>query len=237
MSYINIVIYVLLGLSVLIGFIRGFKMKRIHTFLFLVAGFCGYMVGLPLARGLMDTALGSSLLQNAYLSILPESPLMASAYDSSFVKDALTEVGIPNFFQGIFSGKIVDGTSSMANAIASSFANVTITYACVLLIFFIVFFVLRFALKPFWDGLFGEEGKSFLGRVFGIVIQAAKTTFSVLVLLAVLSLINEFLVKASITGLNDFLVKDLALDNPEAFSIGKFFYNTSSALLTWISTL
>ena len=237
MSYINIALYVIIGLGAIFGFIKGFSHKRLQPFLFTAGGFAAYMFGVPLSRLLMNTRLGYDFLQNAYLSKIADegvfSQVLAADYSEQIVT-GLTELKVPKFFQGIFIPRVLDTSSTVRVALASSFANVTMIGICFAIIFLVVYFALFAILRPLWSTVFGEEGKNFIGRLFGIVVSLAKTVSCCLVILALISLVNQLLVKYNVQGLNDFLIKDLNMDNPESFSLGRFFYNTACSLLLWI---
>lgn len=235
---IDIIIIVLLVLACVIGFIKGFSIKRLTPALLCLSFFVAYMVGIPLARLLMNTKFGYSLIQGAYYNNIPNSGIFIESVDQenylSQFKKGLTELNIPSFFQGLFTNRVIDYSLDVRTALASSFASLTLSASCFLLIFLIAFIVLRLILKPIWDTAFGEEGKNINGRIFGLVLTASKMVLTILCVLIVVSLVNQLMVKFGNNTLNDFLVDDLKLAS-SSFSIGKFFYSTASSLLTWIS--
>lgn len=199
-----------------------------------------YIVGIPLANAIMNSRLGYDVIQGAYYKILPTTTTFTdlinpdSQVSLTQIKSALTELKIPNFFQGIFTSRVLDYTSDVANAVASSFAYLSIMAACFVLVFLLVFIILKLILKPIWNTIFGEDGKNFLGRIFGVVVSLCKTTLMILVVLWLTSLIDQMMLKYDYDVLHQFLIKDLSLEDTSVFSLGKFFYNTVYSLTAWI---
>ncbi len=241
MSIVNIICYVVLGIAAIFGLIKGFSKKKLGSFLFTVSGLVGYMGGVPLARLLMDTRLGYDFLQNGYHKLLPETTpytnLLTGDADNktALIKEGLTALKFPSFFQGMFTSRVLDTTSDVGTALASSFANLTMIGICVFVIFLLCYLILHAILGKVWDTIFGEKGKNFVGRICGMVNGLAKGVITVLAVMAVVALIDQLLVKYNQMTLHNWLISDLKLDDTQDFSLGKFLYNTASSLLTWIS--
>lgn len=241
MDFISIAILVLIGIGLIIGMVRGFPMKKLSFGIFIASLGIAYMTGLPLARSLMDTPLCYETLQGAYCRMLPHTETFSTAVSGAEatrleqISTGLTELKIPAFFQGIFTGRVLDVSQDVSTAIASSFAYVTVIGICFLLIVLIVNILGQLLIKLLGTTLFGKDGKGFFGRIFGLLLGGSKAIFIILLVMIVASLVNELMVKFGYNILQDWLNQQLYLDQPDTYSIGKFFYQTSSSLLSWIN--
>ena len=232
MGIIDIVVLVLLILSILIGFFRGFKRKHLYSFASTIGCALGYLAGIPLAHALMGTNLGSTTLTNAYRKTRSDTGIFGEPV-------ALTpsEIKVPSFFQGFAINHVVDISGTVSKALASSFAYRTRILACFILLYLAVMLLSFLLLRPLWNGLFGETGTSLIGRLFGIAYSLAKMCILIIGLRMVLTLINQLMVRFDVTTRNDFIVKDLNLGQSNSFSIGRLFYNTANSFRQWISLI
>ncbi len=243
MGIIDIVVLVLLILSVLIGFFRGFKRKHLYSFASTLGCALGYLCGIPLAHALMGTNLGSTTLTNAYrktrsdTGIFAEPVALTPAERTSQLHNALSELKVPSFFQGFAINHVLDISGTVSKALASSFAYRTRIAACFVILYLVVRLLTFLLLRPLWNGLFGENGTSFIGRLFGTLYSVAKMCILILGLRMVLTLINQLMVRFDVMTRNDFLVKDLNLNQSNAFSIGRLFYNTANSFRQWVSLI
>ena len=241
MSVIDIVLLVLLVLSAVFGFVKGFGKSSLKFFRFLLAVVASYFIGVPIARGLMQTALGGEWLVGLYENAIPQTGIFietigdaSSSMQQAMLSQGLGELGFPSFFRGFFlSGCcLMDGTVS--RALASSFS-----YYTLILVFFVLFLVLfsivlHFLFKLLAEPILGENGKGIIGRILGMVKKVVQTSLSLLVVMAIVVFIDELLLNADITGMHDWLFTDLGLGNG-GFSLARMFYDTAHALLGWIS--
>ncbi len=241
MDIVSIIILALIGLGLIIGIIRGFPTKKLSFWIFMGSLGLGYIGGVPLARYLMDIPLIYDNLQHAYLQLIPSQAPFSDALSSEEatrieqIKAGLTELKIPGFLQGVFSGKVLDISGAVGEAIASSFTYLTVIAVCFLLIVILVNLLCHLILKLVGKAILGEKGKSFFGRIFGCLLGGSKAIFLILLIMIITSLVNELMVKFGYTVLQDWLNQQLFLDQADTFSIGKFFYQTSSSLLYWIN--
>lgn len=242
-SVIDIAIAALLLLCGLIGLIRGFKMKRINFFLFATSLFIGFVAGVPLGRVIMNTSFGYDTIQNAYVSIIPNSDIMSEKMSGMSdqailqIENGLAELKIPSFFNGLFTSNVLDMTVDVKNALASSFAFLSISAVLVFLIWLIIFILLRCLIKPVWKTLFGEKGKSFMGRLAGLFSGLVKATIIIMICMSILSFVDEMMLKFDNDIVDRWLTHQLSLNDNEQFNIGKFFYNSTSWFFSWISSL
>ncbi len=243
MGIIDIVVLVLLILSLLIGFFRGFKRKHLYSFASTIGCALGYLAGIPLAHALMGTNLGSTTLTNAYrktrsdTGIFAEPVALTPSERTTQLHSALSELKVPSFFQGFAINHVVDISGTVSKALASSFAYRTRILACFILLYLAVMLLSFLLLRPLWNGLFGETGTSLIGRLFGIAYSLAKMCILIIGLRMVLTLINQLMVRFDVTTRNDFIVKDLNLGQSNSFSIGRLFYNTANSFRQWISLI
>ncbi len=240
MGYIDIALVVILGLALIFGLIKGFSSKHITWPMLLLSGLAGYFIGVPIGKALLNSAVGYDWLTSLYLKTIPESsifnaPLVSDVSQRTIqLQNGLTEMGFPTFFQSLFVSNAVNLSSDVGTAIASSFSALTLFGIGFLLIFVLAFVLLRLILRPIWKTCFGEEGKNFLGRIFGGVFRVAKSTLWLLLVFVVLVLINDTMLRFGNTVIDDFLINDLGLVEQNAFPIGKLFYNTADMLVGWI---
>ncbi len=241
MSIIDIIIYCILGLSLLFGFVLGFSKKRLSSF----ASQCGFIVayfaGAPLVELLSKTNL-SVHIQNGYASLLPKTDAFTSlvasdvASRNSQMSTALEEIHIIKIFHSFFTLRATDFTSTVGDALASSFANWTLIGVVYVVLFLLTFILIKVILSPLWkDGsLFGEKGKSFFGRICGMLRMVCKATMIILVVMIAISLVASLTTKFGNTYLQDWIDTELKMDDSSVFSIGKMFYKTSSYFFNWI---
>ena len=82
---------------------------------------------------------------------------------------------------------------------------------------------------------FGEDGKNMLGRIAGAIQMIVFASVIYYVIMFIVVLISQITFKNGISNVNDFLIKDLKLDNTSSFSLARLFYTYSLSLLNWIS--
>ncbi len=243
MGVIDLVILICLALALLWGFLTGFSKKRLSSFAMQMGILVGYLAGNPLLNLLNKTNL-CSLIQSWYTAALPTTDAFQDTIAASDVtlrnsqmSTALSELHFPKFIHSFFTTKASDFSSNVSSALASSFANWTMLVVVFLFLFFLTYILIRVLFSPFWkDGsLFGEKGRSFFGRLCGAARMVFKASFSILLVLAIVSLVASLTYKAGNSYLLDWINTDLKMDDPSAFSIGKMFYNTASSFFEWIS--
>lgn len=241
MGIIDIAVCVILAIALIWGFIKGFPIKKINFALSSISAGIGYLAGVPLGARLMNTSFGSQTIQNLYYGVLPKTDNFTAVVSTDDVirlsqyKSALNELKIPTFFQGLFTARILDNTSDVAMGLASSFAFLTLTAACFLLIYLLCFILLRFILKPLWGAIFGKEGKGIFGRFFAMLYSGSKAVVLILLFMIVMTLIDQVMLKFDNSTIHTWISDNLKLEDTTSFTIGKFFYKTASSLLTWIS--
>lgn len=242
---IDLIIVIFLCLGAVLGFIKGFKKSHLTSF----ASSCGflvcYLLGGPIARAIANTDVVSYNLEEAYSSILPSTDTFTALVSTdletrqSQFAAGLTEMNFPTIFQGIFITRVTDISGDVSHALASSFAYLTVIAITYLVLYLLTFFLVKGLLSPLWNegSLFGENGKTIPGRICGLIRGVASSAYTLLVLFLVLILINNLMVKAGNTSLNDWLVDDLPLEDPSLFSLGRLFYNTAQSFWGWIPLL
>ncbi len=243
MGVIDLIILICLCMAVVWGFLTGFSKKRLSSFATQMGILFAYWFGNPLLNLLSKTNL-CSLIQSWYISALPSTDAFQDTIAASDVtirnsqmSVALSELHFPKFIHSFVTTKASDFSSNVSSALASAFANWTMLVVVFLFLFFVTYILIRVLLSPFWkDGsLFGEKGKSFFGRLLGAARMLFKASFSIFFVLAIVSLVASLAYKSGNSYLLDWINTDLKMDDPNAFSIGKMFYNTASSFFEWIS--
>lgn len=241
MSVLDIVLLVLLVLSAVFGLIKGFGKSSLKRFGFLAAIAASYFIGIPAARGLMQTGLGNDWLVGLYENTIPQTGIflenvgnVGSIAQQTMLSDALGELGFPAFFRGFFLSGCCLMDGDVSRALASSFAYYTLI-AVLFVLFLIVFnVVLHFLFKLIAEPILGENGKGVVGRLLGMVKRVLQTSLILIVLMMVVVFVDELLLNAGVYGMHDWLFDDLGLGNG-GFSLARILYDTAHALLGWIS--
>jgi uncharacterized membrane protein required for colicin V production len=241
----DIVIIVFLVLSVFWGLITGFNKKKLTSFATEVGFVVTYFFGSPLSHFIAQTDL-SYHIQNAYHGLLPttEAFTAASVYTTDVtagknqIATALNEMNIPGLFHGFVINNIQDASGSVGDAIASSFASLTIIAVVYIVLFLVTFILVKAILSPLWKegSLFGEDGKTLMGRIAGVIARVAKSTITLITAMIVLTLVAQITAHFGFTGIQDFIDQDLNVADANGFSIARLFYSTASNLFQWIST-
>ena len=244
-TYFDIAILILVILYAFFGFLKGFKKKHLSSFASEAGMVAAYYFGGPLSRGLMNTDFGGYWMEERYASLLPASSPFTDALPSDLaaretsLSDALSQLGFPKFFQGIFLNRVTDTSNDISHALASSFSYFTILVISYVILFLIVFIVLMAIFSPLWkDGsLFGEDGKSGLGRFAGVLYYSFKGFITIFTLMLVITFLDTLMVKYGNNALHDVLVVQCHLEDPNSFSLGRFFYNTAVSFVEWMKLI
>ena len=243
-SVIDIICFILLALALILGLIKGFGKGTVRS----IANYSGlalaYFAGVPLSRQIIGNTkgIGNNFIFDLYFKSLPTTECFTKSLNgldaiekTDAMSAALGEIHIPTFFRGFFTSRALILDGSVGQALASSFTFLTITAICFLLLSLIAFILVKTILGKITGFVFGENGKNLLGRIAGMIKALVKTGFMILVVFAIIILINQFMIKADNTVLNDWLVNDLNLSDGSTFSIGRLFYNSANSVLNWIS--
>lgn len=244
LGFLDYAVIILLALALIWGFIRGFGKGTVKSLATYAGLACGYFVGVPVGRGLMNTTLGNEVLVSFYQGFLPSDGVFAtpaslaefsSAEQTAYLSEGLTQLSFPTFFQGMFISKVTLTDGTVARALASSFAFYTLLAICCIVFFLIAYVLVRIIFGKISEVLFGEDGRNMLGRLAGGVKKVVTMGFTICALMVVMVLIDQLMLKAGNETLHTFLDTDLKLNDGSSFSIARMFYNTASALLNWIS--
>jgi hypothetical protein len=224
--------------------IRGFPKSHLSSFASSAGFLLAYYVGGPVSTALMGSDFGGYWLTERYASLLPSSSPFTDALSSDYatrtsqLSSGLTSLSFPKFFQGIFINRVMDVSSDVAHGLASSFSYFTILIGSYLILYLLTFFLIRLIFAPLWSGLaFGENGKSLLGRLAGVIYSSAKGVFFLFAIALVVSLIDNLMLKAGNSSFHSLLVEQLSLDDPSRYSLGRLFYNSADALWQWINLI
>lgn len=243
-SILDIICIVLLVAALIIGLFKGFGKGTVRS----IANYSGlalaYFAGVPLSRQIIGNTngIGNNFIFDLYFKALPTTDSFSKSLagldaiaKTDAMSEALGEIKIPTFFRGFFTSRALILDGSVGQALASSFTFLTITAICFIILYLVAVVLVKVILGKITGMVFGENGKNLLGRVAGMIKYLVKAGFTILVLFAIVILVNQFMIKADNTALNDWLVNDLKLSDGGAFSIGRLFYNTTNSILNWIS--
>ncbi len=239
---IDWIVIVLLLVALLLGLIKGYKHGT--TRLGVVGGILlGYYAGVPVARALMNTRLGYEFLTGAFKNTLPSTSSFSvdlagqnTAFKTESLGKALTELNVPSFFQGMVTTNAIVLDGDVKTALASAFANFVLMGVCFLFFFILAFVLCRiiFGKTDRHGDVFGENGKSLMGRFSGAINSMLGMSIYMIIGMTILVLISQLMVKYGNTAFQDWLNSDLKLGD-SSFSIGKIIYNVSGTLLSWIN--
>ena len=241
----DMIIIGFLILSFFWGFISGFNKKKLTSFATEAGFVVAYFFGSPLSHFISTTDL-SYHISNAYFGLLPTSDAFTAecvyasdvAAGKNQIATALSEMNIPGFFHGFVFNSVTDTSATVGHAISSAFASLSIVVAVYIILFLLTFILIRAILSPLWreGSLFGEDGKTLMGRICGVVVRLAKSTITLLIAMIILSLAAQITYRFGFTNIQDFIDQDLNVADASGFSIARLFYTTASNMFQWIST-
>ena len=240
-SYLDYFVIIVLALGLIFGLIKGWKVK-ITALSLLIAFLVVFYAGTPICKAIMSTNFGTQTLTDFYASKLPATEAFTNTLDTSNlsmqqsqISAALTEMGVPNFFQGFVISNVYLTTSTVSIAIASSFAYMTILGSLGLLSFILIFVILKLTLGKVSESVFGEDGKGFFGRITGGLLGVFKASVALFIIFVGFTLVNQIMLKSGNTVLQDWLNSQLEISNGSSFSFAKVYYDLGTALFNWIS--
>lgn len=243
MSIIDIIIYSLLILFIIIGFIKGFTMKRINWFLTLTSFTLAFLLGIPLARLIMNTNIGNGWLQTLICDALPNEGVFIenlsneSAQATIQLQNGLSILKIPKIFHQLFIDEVLEFSLTVKDALSSSIAFLILIAVAVIFIAIVILILLFAIIKPTWKKLFGENGKNIMGRFAGMLTGLIKLCLLLVIVFSLVNIVDTLMLTFKVDAFHLWLSKQLYLDKPESFSIGKLFYHATSWLWGWISTI
>lgn len=219
---IDIVLVVLMGLSLFIGYKKGFLKKAIGLLGLFVAlaiafVFCSQLAGWFESTGFIYDSIFEKIKNNVL-----ESEIFANSggADAS-VQDVLVSIGVPNFLAKFFASNILEGTtvSMLAANIAGYFAHILMVIICFFILFFGVF-ILSFILKIIATILRGNAFIRYVDGILGMILYFCLLMIFVYAVFAILRMMTHYEFFAG--GLR-FLEVDMKL-NEDTFRLSKFFY-------------
>lgn len=241
MSILDIVIFALLGLAFILGLIKGFGNKGINSVANAAGILLAYFAGIPVARALMNTTLGYSTLTGFYESKLPTTGVFTETLSTdlftrnSQLSSGLSALHIPSFFQGIFVNRVTVPTDNVSKALSSSFAFLTLIAIFFILFYLVGFLLIKLILGKIRDTVFGEGGKSFIGRLSEGLVDIVRMSLFIFVVFFLLLLVDNLMVKNGNNTLDNFFIDQLKLSDSSSFGVGRIFYNAADSFLKWIS--
>lgn len=244
MGIVDTIILILLVLAALWGFIRGFGKGTVRTLANYAGLASGYFFGSTISEAIMTMDINSNPFYNLYLQNLPQTENftkslagLSSTEQTALMSNGLSELNVPSIFHGLFTTRAVVLDLDVSSALASSFTALTIAAICFIALYLVAFFLVKLLLGKVVEMAFGENGKSFLGRIAGMIKKVVTSSFSIIGIFFVIVLINNLLIRAGNNTLNDFFVTDLHLDDGSYVSLGRIFYNTVGSLSNWIQNI
>ena len=242
MGVFDWILLILLIVAALWGLIRGYK-SSIPRLIFIVSIVVAIYAGIPIGTSIMNSQFGQITVTNFYQSKLPDSDVFLKSINGLTIADrnillneAFTSLHFPKFFAGFFISKVSVVSETVKAAVASSFAYYTIVGVMFIIFFLLPCIVLNIIYKMIKKvSPFGEDGKNMLGRIAGAIQMIVFASVIYYVIMFIVVLISQITFKNGISNVNDFLIKDLKLDNTSSFSLARLFYTYSLSLLNWIS--
>lgn len=244
MGILDTVFLILLILAALWGFIKGFGKGTVRALANYAGLACGYFFGCAIADAILQGEMNSNPFYNLYLQNLPSTEAFTTSLagisptqKTALMSTALSELNIPSLFHGIFTTRALSLEGDVASALASSFTALTITALCFVVLYLVAYIIVKAVLGKITETIFGEDGKSFLGRVAGLVKKVVSVSGMILSLFVVVLLVNNLLIRSGNTTLNDFFVSDLHLNDGNYVSLSRIFYNTAGSFMNWVQSI
>lgn len=236
------VILVILILSLVFGFMKGFGKSGPKTIIFLASILVAVYVGIPIGQAIMKTQFGSITIPNLYSKTIPDTDVFIKELNglslldaNSLINDGFKELHFPTFFTGFFLSKVQNYNSTVKDAIASSFSYYTIMIVTFAIFFSLTSLIVGLLFKFVIKITFGENGKNIFGRIAGAFKYAFGASILFYIVMFIVVLISQVMLKNNAPVFYNYLVTDLKLDNRDSFSLARIFYDYSLSLLNWIS--
>ena len=241
MTTTNLICLIIVSVFALFGFAKGFKQKTIRTAAFFSGLIVAYFVGVPLSNAIMYTPFGNETVTGWFLRNIEETDAMIQhlstdlSQQSLELSTGLSELKIPTIFHGFFISRVYNSSSNVRDAIATSFASSSFLALFSFIFFTATFIIVKVVLKKTTATIFSENGNNFAGRVFGAIRGFVYASILIIGVMFIMVLVNQVMLRNGFDVFNNFLNEQLGLNDGTRYSLGKMYYNTSAALLNWIS--
>ncbi len=216
---IDIVLILIMIISLILGFKKGFVKKAI--------GIVGVLVALVVAAVFYDKLSLYLQEEKVFYSIYSnvENNIIDAIIENGLSNDAkaaLIHVGVPDFLAGFLADKITKSIApfELASNVASFFYDIVMNVISFVILFIGVFLV-TIILKIVSNILRANAIIRFVDGLLGMVLYFCLTMLVVYVIFAIVGLLynQSFFISAK-----EFLDVDMKL-NEDTFRLSKFFYN------------
>lgn len=217
---VDIVLVLIMLISLILGFKKGFLKKAIGLVGILVALAVAVVFCRQLAEALKVNKVFYQIYTNVENNVISSMP---NGADSS-IKEVLVQIGIPDFLAGMFASNIAASTD--ASSIAANIAEFFYTVALVGISFVILFvgvFLVTIVLKIIASILRGNAIIRFVDGILGMALYFCLTMVFVYIVFAIMRAISN---QEFFASCQNFLNVDMKL-NEETFRLSKFFYNNN----------
>lgn len=217
---IDIVLLILMILSLVIGFKKGFLRKAIG----LVGLFVALAVAFVFCTQLAGWFESTGFIYNSIFEKIRDNVLNADVFKNNLnatIPEVLVSIGVPKFLANAFAANIDSGLTPYAIAI-----NISAFFSHILMViisFFILFvgvFVISIVLKVITFILRGNAIIKSIDGVLGMALYFCLLMIVVYAVFAILRLLGHY---SFFAGCQSFLNVDMKLEE-NTFRLSKFFY-------------
>ena len=220
---IDVIIIVFLFIMITVGYKKGFLKKAVGLVSFFVATivsivFCKQFAGFLTEHDIIYGGLYDKV--EAKVASIENIEHLDSAVDLSETIQEATE--LPKFIANFLAERITANTSSaeVINKLTTAATDALMVLISAVLLFFIVFFG-ALVLKLIIHILRGNAIIKFVDGILGIVFYTS--TFFLFVY-SVFAIFQALANQEFFTPVQEFLVTDMMLDNPDKFRLSKYLY-------------
>ncbi len=218
---IDIVLVLIMIISLILGYKKGFVKKAIGLVGLLVALVVAAVFCCKLSEFLQENKVFYSIYSNV------ENNIIDAIIENDMVSDtknALMQVGVPDFLASFFADKITGSVNpfELASNVAAFFYDIVMNVISFIILFVGVFLV-TIVLKIIANILRANAIIKFVDGILGMVLYFCSAMIVVYVIFAIVGLLYN---QSFFITVKEFLDVDMKL-NEDTFRLSKFFYSNN----------
>lgn len=239
MDIISCIFIIILLFFIIFGLISGFLRSLLHY----AKGIVSFVVALLLCKPIASLFFNASWALSGKAAInewlCNTNSLFAQTFypdQTERVLEAIKSLFIPNFFASFLADKITPSIPSEGIALGVSLADSLMNILIMVAAFIIILIVVRLLLiiiSKFTKGLMDKlPGVKMVDRVLGLILGLF---MGILVIDVICAIFTGIMSVPFFEGISNGLKQQMALDNPDTFTLSKYFYE-NNLLLKFISS-
>ena len=231
----DIVILGIILIFAIAGLIRGFLKQILSIANGLVSIIVSCLILTPVTNFAMTTPLGDMVNDKVLEVIVEKYPETAEVPLSLIEETGNMELVFEEAGISKIAGKIVcefidlDKVSSdmyLSDALADGIGHLILSGIIFVVLFIVILILIKILIRVL-DSLVDNGILKVINKSLGLLLGVAKGAILVCIVVFVMSILARY-----ITGVNDFVIKEFALES-EGFSIAKYLYENNPLVLLW----